>query len=156
VIRPLIATDRAPLHEALVTCGAFSEEEVVVALEVLDDGLKGGLDGDYPHLVFEKDGVVLGYVAVGRTPMTEATWHLYWICVHPAAQGMGAGQALQAAAEAFVAEHGGERIVLETSGRPDYERTRRFYLAADYTECGRITDFYKPGDDCVTYVKRVG
>jgi len=139
----------------LVTCGAFSDEEVIVALEVLDDGLKGGLDGDYPHLVCEVDGAVQGYVAVGRTPMTDTTWHLYWICVHPSAQGQGAGQALQLAAERFVAEHGGQRLVLETSGRPDYARTRHFYQAAQYTECGRITDFYKPGDDCVTYVKRL-
>ena len=42
---------------------------------------------------------------------------------------------------------------LETSGRPDYEATRRFYRAAGFTEAGRVPDFYKPGDDCVVYYK---
>lgn len=156
VIRPLVASDRAPLHDALVRCGAFSEEEVVVALEVLDDGLKGGLEGDYPHLVAEVDGVVQGYVTVGKTPMTRSTWHLYWICVHPRAQGLGVGRALQAAAEAFVVARGGERLVLETGGRPDYARTRRFYADAGYAEVGRVIDFYRPGDDCVYFCKALG
>lgn len=154
-IRPLRADDRPALHEALVACGAFNAEEVAVALEVLDDGLKGGLDGDYPHLVVEQDGVVVGYVCVGRTPMTLSTWHLYWICVHPRAQGTGAGRRLQVAAEDFVRSRGGERLALETSGRPDYERTRRFYAAAGYAEVGRIVDFYKPGDDVVFFCKRL-
>jgi SET domain-containing protein len=41
--------------------------------------------------------------------------------------------------------------VLETSGRADYARARRFYERAGYRTVGRITDFYKPGDDCVFY-----
>lgn len=154
-IRLLCPEDREPLHEALVACGAFNGEEVTVALEVLDDGLAKGPEGDYPHLVVEQDGRVDGYVCVGRTPMTQSTWHLYWICVHPRAQGTGAGRALQAAAEAWVRAHGGERLALETSGRPDYARTRQFYAAAGYAEVGRIIDFYRPGDDCVYFCKRL-
>lgn len=153
LIRELRPGDGPDLHGALVACGAFDAQEVTVALEVLADGLSGGLDGDYPHLVVELEGKARGYVCVGRTPMTRSTWHLYWICVHPEAQGTGAGRALQAAAEGFVAGRGGERLVLETSGRPDYSRTRRFYRDAGYDEVGRIADFYKPGDDCVIFCK---
>ncbi|MFN7147332.1 MAG: GNAT family N-acetyltransferase [Myxococcota bacterium] len=153
VIRPLAAADRAALDEALRRCGAFSDEEIVVANEVLDGGLEHGLDGDYPHLVAEVDGRAEGYVCVGKTPMTRGTWHLYWICVHPRAQKLGVGRALQAAAEDFVRARGGERVVLETSGRPDYARTRRFYADAGYAEVGRIVDYYKPGDDCVYFCK---
>ncbi len=155
LIRPLIPSDRAPLAEALERCGAFSDEEIAVALEVLDGGLSGGLGGDYPHLVAEEGGRVEGYVCVGRTPMTRGTWHLYWICVHPRAQKLGVGRALQAAAEDFARARGGERVVLETSGRPDYARTRRFYADAGYDEVGRIVDYYKPGDDCVYFCKRL-
>lgn len=154
-VRLLRPDDRAPLEAALRACGAFNDEEVVVALEVLDDGLAQGPEGDYPHLVVEQDGRVDGYVCVGRTPMTASTWHLYWICVHPRAQGTGAGRALQAAAEDWVRDHRGERLVLETSGRADYARTRAFYAAAGYAEVGRIVDFYKPGDDCVFFCKRL-
>jgi hypothetical protein len=45
-------------------------------------------------------------------------------------------------------------ICLETSSQGGYERTRRFYDQAGYVEEARLRDFYKPGDDRITYVKR--
>ena len=154
-IRELVDADRTAIHEILVTCGAFTEEEVRVALDVLADGLAGGLDGDYPLFAAELDGCVRGYVCVGKTPLTRGTWHEYWIGVHPAAQRHGIGQALQSHVEAFVRSRGGERLVLETSGRPAYVRTRRFYRKAGYARVGRIRDFYQPGDDCIVFSKEL-
>jgi len=125
-IRELQPGDRAAVREALVACGAFTDEEVRVALEVLDAGLTGGPDGDYPMFAAEVDGRFAGYVCVGQTPLTHSTWHLYWICVHPGLQGRGVGRALQAHSEAFVQSRGGERIVLETSATASYARARAF------------------------------
>jgi ribosomal protein S18 acetylase RimI-like enzyme len=99
------------------------------------------------------EGQVRGYVCVGKTPLTVSTWHLYWICVDPEVQGRGAGRALQSYAESFIRARGGERLVLETSGQVNYERTRRFYVRAGYSEVSRIRDFYKPGDDCIVFCK---
>lgn len=149
LVRAYRAEDREAVVAAIQSTPAFTAEEVVVALEVLD----GALSGEYPHLVVERDGVVWGYVCVGPTPMTESTWHLYWICVHPSAEGGGLGRALQAGAERFVAAGGGRRIVLETGGKPEYERQRRFYRGVGYVEVGRVPDFYCDGDDGVTFVK---
>ena len=154
-IRELVEADREAIRELLAACAAFSEEEVRVAMDVLADGLTGGLDGDYPLFAAELDGCVRGYVCVGQTPLTRGTWHEYWICVHPGAQHRGIGRALQAHAEAFVRSRGGERLVLETSGRTDYARTRRFYRKAGYRRVGRIRDFYAPGDNCVVFCKQL-
>lgn len=153
IVRAVCAADREAINRALVECGAFTEEEVRVALEVMDDGLPGGVDGDYPLFVAEVDERVCGYVCVGRAPLTRSTWYLYWICVHPAAQGHGVGRALQEYAEAFVRSRGGERLVLETSAKSSYARAREFYQQAGYSEVGRIRDFYRPGDDCLVYCK---
>ncbi|MGH9900496.1 MAG: GNAT family N-acetyltransferase [Pyrinomonadaceae bacterium] len=149
----MLEEDRDAVRDALVAGGAFTEEEVEVALVMVDEGLAGGPEGDYPLFTVEVDGRVRGYACVGRTPLTASTWHLYWICVHPAAQGAGAGRALQSHLEAFVRARGGERLVVETSGRADYERARRFYRGAGYQEVGLIRDYYKPGDDCLLYCK---
>ena len=154
-IRELVEADREAIREILVSCAAFTAEEVRVALDVLADGIAGGLDGDYPLFAAELNGCVRGYVCVGKTPLTRGTWHEYWIGVHPAAQSRGIGQALQAHAEAFVRSRGGERLALETSGRPAYARTRRFYRKAGYRRVGRIRDFYQPGDDCVVFCKEL-
>ena len=155
IIRPLASGDREAIHTMLQKCGAFNDEEVRVAMDVLDAGLAGGLDGDYPLFAAELDGAVCGYVCVGKTPLTRGTWHEYWLCVDPAFQRSGIGGKLQAHAEAFVRSRGGERLVLETSGRPDYERTRRFYGSAGYHPVGCIRDFYQPGDDCVVFCKEL-
>ena len=147
--RPLVAADRDAVHEALVACGVFTDEEVRVALDVLASGLAG----DYTLFAAELAGTVRGYVCISPTPLTLDTWHLYWICVHPSAQHAGVGRALQSHAEAFVRTHGGARLVLETSGTPRYVRARAFYERAGYVVAGRIPDFYRPGDDCVVYTK---
>jgi len=152
-VRPLAQEDCAAIREMLVDCQAFSPEEVRVALEMVEAGLLGGLEGDYPLFVAELDGRACGYVCIGRTPLTLSTWHLYWICVHPHAQGRGLGQALQRHVEEFIRARGGERLVVETSGRPDYERPRRFYERAGYHALGRIPDYYKSKDDCIFYCK---
>ena len=149
IARELSAGDRAAVREALVECGAFSEEEVRVAMDMVESGLQG----DYSLPAIEMDGKVRGYACIGRAPLTVASWYIYWICVHPSMQGTGVGRRLQSHIEQLVCEAGGNRLVLETSGRADYERTRRFYRCAGFTEAGRIPDFYKPGDDCVVYFK---
>jgi ribosomal protein S18 acetylase RimI-like enzyme len=145
----MTASDREAVRAALVECAAFSDEEVRVAMEMVESGLAG----DYTLIAIETDGTFRGYACIGQAPLTLASWYIYWICVHPSAQGMGVGRRLQAQIELVVREAGGERLVLETSGRADYERTRRFYHNAGFIESGRIPEFYKPGDDCVVYSK---
>ena len=44
-VRALRPGDRAAAGEALVACGAFTDEEVRVALEVLDAGVEAGSTG---------------------------------------------------------------------------------------------------------------
>jgi ribosomal protein S18 acetylase RimI-like enzyme len=107
----------------------------------------------YSVVVAELQAEVAGYACLGPTPLTESTWHLYWLCVHPSVQGQGVGQALQTHAEELVRARGGARLVVETSGRPDYERARRFYERAGYRLAGRIPNYYRLGDDCLFYCK---
>jgi ribosomal protein S18 acetylase RimI-like enzyme len=149
IVRELRAADVPAVRAALVDCGAFNEEEIRVAMEMVESGLQG----DYLLPAIEVDGELRGYACVGRAPLTLTAWYIYWICVHPSAQGTGVGRRLQSHIELLVQKAGGTRLVLETSGRPDYERARRFYRLAGFTEAGRIPDFYKPGDDCVVYFK---
>jgi ribosomal protein S18 acetylase RimI-like enzyme len=151
-IREALAADRSAVERMLRDCAAFNAEEVRVALELFDEGPSGG----YALLVAEADDAVRGYVCVGQAPLTESTWYVYWICVHPSAQRRGVGQALQHEAEELVRRQGGERLVLETSGRADYHRSRQFYESAGYRSVGRIDDFYRRGDDAIIYVKYLG
>lgn len=149
IVRDLVPDDREAVREALIECGAFSPEEVKVALDMVESGL----NGDYSLPAIETEGQVRGYACIGKATLTAGAWYVYWICVHPSFQGRGIGRRLQERIEEVVRAAGGDRLVVETSGRADYERTRCFYREAGFAVAGRIPGFYKPGDDCVIYCK---
>ncbi|WP_373045804.1 GNAT family N-acetyltransferase [Vulgatibacter sp.] len=110
---------------------------------------------DYKLLVAEVDGALAGYVLYGPTPMTEATFDLYWIASDPAFRGKGAGSRLVVAMEAEVLRRGGCQVRIETSSLGEYAATRAFYDRHRYHEASRLPDFYKAGDDLVTLYKRL-
>ena len=157
-LRPLRRADREPLRELLQATGAFHEEELAVALELIDLGLQPG-GGGYRFLVAEEQaadqaGAVLGYACWGETPMARGVFDLYWIAVDPRSQQHGVGRRLLAAAEADVRASGGRMLLIETGGKPSYAPQRAFYLACGYTEIARVPDFYRPGDDKLIYCRR--
>jgi ribosomal protein S18 acetylase RimI-like enzyme len=96
---------------------------------------------------------VVGYLTYGPTPLTEGTYDLYWMAVATGEQGRGYGRELVDWLEKAVRDAAGRIILIETSSQPKYEKTRRFYVGLDYKEVSRIPDFYRKGDDRVTYVK---
>ncbi len=155
LIRPMLdAADRDALREVIRATDMFTAEEEKVAVELMDTFLEQPCQSDYIVDVLEDDaGRPAGYVCYGPTPMTEGTFDLYWIAVHPAAQHRGYGKALVAQVENTVKQKKGRVIVIETSSQDKYKPTRQFYLRAGYTECARIRDFYRPGDDRVIYCK---
>ncbi len=70
-------------------------------------------------------------------------------------RGRGIGVQLLREAERRIAKAGGRRIYVETSSRPLYEPTRRFYLKAAYTVEATLVDFYAPGDAKVIFVREI-
>ncbi|MCX5999255.1 MAG: GNAT family N-acetyltransferase [Chloroflexi bacterium] len=129
--------------------------EVDIAQELIDCYLEQGDASGYHVRVSEADGAVVGYVCYGWTPLTQGTWDIYWIAVAPSEKGRGIGKALMAHAEAEIGKARGRLILVETSSKPSYERTRNFYNSQGYQLITSIPDFYCPGDDKLTLQKRL-
>ncbi len=154
VVRPLVAADRIPLEGILRRTGVFSDEEVGVAMELIDSVLGKPDQRDYViHTAAGAENEALGYYCIGQTPMTAGTWDLYWIAVDPEHHGMDIGKALLLHAEEFAAGKGGTLMIAETSSKPSYDGTNRFYLRNGYSEVARIRNYYTQGDDLVVYGK---
>ena len=151
MLRPLTVADRSNVEALLTASRAFNEEEVRVALDMVD----AGLAGDYDLLAIEAGARLAGYACFGPAPLTLSSWYLYWVCVDRSSQGRGLGRTLQAAVEAAILAKGGARLIVETSGRADYAGARRFYTKAGFRPAGRIIDFYAPNDDCLILYKRL-
>ena len=50
----------------------------------------------------------------------------------------------------------GRFLLVETSGLPEFEDTRRFYRTRGYGEEARIRDFYTSGEDKVIFRRALG
>lgn len=153
-MRELKTSDLPELHRILIDTAAFTAAEVECAMELLEIVLKDETQKDYIVAVAENEGRVAGYVLWGPVPLTEGTYDIYWIATDPSVQGKGLGRQLLFHAEDCARTQGGRLVCLETSSQGSYERTRRFYDQAGYVEESRIRDFYRIGDDRITYVKR--
>lgn len=150
----MMREDRRAVLDIVQTTEMFTPDEVAVAGELIDVYLDQPQQRDYCLVVAEnEDGRVVGYMSYGPTPLTEGTYDLYWMAVAKGEQGRGYGRELVSWLEKTVREAAGRMILIETSSQPKYEKTRRFYAGLNYKEVSRIPDFYRSGDDCITYVK---
>lgn len=148
-----VEADRGSIRSILGQSGFFNEEEVEIGVSLIDEYLKAGERSDYHFLFAEEGGCVVGYTCYGPIPGTLVSWDLYWIAVDVNLQKRGVGQQLLSLTEARIKEMGGRRVYVETSSRPLYEPTRRFYERAGYREEARLAQYYAPDDDKVLYVK---
>ena len=159
-IRPLAAPDRERIAQIVHDVGNFSAAEIETALELIDEWLGMGEASGYLTWVVEDresprdaGSRVMGYVCYGPTPLTESTYDLYWIAVDPRAQRGGYGRALLTFAEADVEVRGGRLLLIETASHDAYAATIRFYERAGYDLLSRIPNYYKMGDDKLTFGK---
>jgi ribosomal protein S18 acetylase RimI-like enzyme len=151
----MVASDKAPLMQILKQISEFERGEIDIAEEVIDIYLKDPINSGYYILVAEYDSSLAGYIEYGDTPLTKGTWDIYWMAVEPQQQGKGIGKVLIAAAESDIKKRQGRLILIETSSKPQYEKTRSFHIARGYTLTCRIVDFYSPGDDLLIFEKRL-
>jgi GNAT superfamily N-acetyltransferase len=155
---------RARLSSILVSTGAFSTDEIGVALELFDAVIPSEVEesalpqfdagADYEFVGAFVNDDLIGYACFGPTPATDGTYDLYWLAVDSAAQGRGAGRALVRWVEQELGRRGARLLVVETSSRADYEDTRSFYMRSGYVEAARVKDFYAPSDDRIIFTTR--
>jgi ribosomal protein S18 acetylase RimI-like enzyme len=131
----------------------FRPDEVSCAIELLDAALAQAEGNTYEVLVADDGGRVVGYVCFGQTPMTESTFDLYWLVVSAAERGKGLGRALVAGFEDHLRQRGARTIRVETSSLEGQGGASRFYETTGYRRVGVIPDFYRAGDDLLTFAK---
>ncbi len=158
-IRPVTAADRRGLDAVLRSDTTFRADEIAVALELVDAAI--ARTDDYCVQVAELAGApaltgeVAGYVCYGPTPMTAATYDLYWLVAHQAARGQGVAGALLAQMERDLVARRATAIRVETSEQESHGAARRLYARHDYPEAARLADFYGPGDALILYYKKL-
>ncbi len=147
-IRPVTSDDGGALKALIDAVGLFPSD-------MLDGMMAGYFNGDAASgfwlTLDDGSPVAVAYYAPER--MTQGTWNLYLIAVHPDRQGQGRGAALLRHVEQVLAARGERVLLVETSGLPSFERTRTFYHKCGYEQEARIREFYQAGEDKVIFRK---
>ena len=63
----------------------FRDDEVEIAVELVQERLTRGAASGYEFLFGEHRGEVIGYTCFGPIPATQSSYDLYWIAVSPRA-----------------------------------------------------------------------
>ena len=157
MIPPLQLKDKEALFRIINSIQLFSDEEKIVAKELLEEVLYNKFQDYYNVFVYENeiDGKVHGYHCTGKRTMTEGVFDMYWIAVDPNYHNKGIGKLLINHAEKFVKEKKGNLILAETSSKDSYKSTRAFYKANNYESLAEIKDFYKKDDNLIIFGKYI-
>jgi GNAT superfamily N-acetyltransferase len=139
----------------LAAVKALIEANELFPPDLLDDMtapyFAGAANGEF--WLTDDDGGPVGIAYCAPERMTEGTWNLLLITVHPDRQGQGRGTAFLSHVEHALAQRGERVLLVETSGLPGFERTRTFYRNNGYTEEARIRDYYQAGEDKIVFHK---
>jgi ribosomal protein S18 acetylase RimI-like enzyme len=154
--RELRAGDREPLRQLLANISVFNQEDQDLALELIDCALNNPAQKDYQFVLAWEGPDLCGYACYGPTALTDRTYDLYWIAVDDRFAGQGIGSQIMKNVEGILQQANGRMIVIETSSLQTYGSTRAFYLKHGYHLAEQITDFFRSGEDRVTYTKMIG
>ena len=152
MIRPTTPDDTTALINLADATGLFPPSGLELLRQMLTDSLGKNSDTE-PFWITDDDNGLVGVAYCEPERMTDRTWNLQLIAIHPSRQGQGRGAKLLGYVEQALMMRGGRMLLVETSGLPDCERTQRFYVKCGYEEEARIRDFYATGDDKVVFRK---
>ena len=99
----------------------------------------------------EIENRVVGYTCYGRIPAT--TGYIFTGSSLPKIYRGWALKMLMAETENRIYQNGGRQIYAETSSRPQYAPTHKFYESCGYVKEAFLKDFYSDGDGKIIYAK---
>jgi len=147
-------TDIAAVRKLVTDTGLFSNAEIDIAGELVEETLARGSDSGYEFVFVEAADQLVAYSCYGPIPGTQSSYDLYWIAVTPQQQGKGLGKKLLQHTEKLVEAKKATQLYVETSGQVQYAPTRAFYEHMGYGLEAKLADFYSVGDDKYIYLKR--
>ena len=147
-IRP-VTPDDLPALKAVIDANELFPSDMLD--EMILDYFTNEESNDYWFTYDDGKPVAIAYCAPER--MTEGTWNLYLIAVHPDFQKEGRGVALLRHIEQKLASRGERILLVETSGLESFEGTREFYCKCGYEKEATIREFYQAGEDKIVFRK---
>ncbi|NJM76374.1 MAG: GNAT family N-acetyltransferase [Acaryochloridaceae cyanobacterium RU_4_10] len=152
MIRLATPDDKTALIALADSIGLFEPEQLEELHQMLVDSF--GKEGDtHPFWVADDDNGLVGLAYCEPERMTDGTWNLQLIAIHPTRQRQRRGAKLLHFVEQALIGRGARVLLVETSGTPDFEYVRAFYRKNGFDEEARIREFYAKGADKIVFRK---
>lgn len=154
-IRTIIGDDRKHIERMLITKKVFNQDEIDLALELIDQTLAQPQKDDYTILCACQDEarIVAGYICFGPIPLAEGCYDIYWILVDNKFSRRGIGTELLQTMEEQLLHQNARRVYIDTSSTTPYLPARKFYEKHGFWIDCVLENFYREGDDKIIYVK---
>lgn len=154
-IRPVCPADTPSLVVLSGSSGLFKTDELGAIQEMLDDYHATKVGCGHKILTYEEDGTLLGIAYFCPKEFTDRVWELLMIAVDASRHRQGIGSQMLQAVEDAVRTENGRLLLIETSDKSSFERTRQFYRKHEYSEVARIPDYFSDGDGKASFIKRM-
>jgi GNAT superfamily N-acetyltransferase len=154
ISKDISVDERKSIGDILRSTGFFYDFEIEIALALVDDTITYGSDiCGYHWMKIYDETELVAFANYVKNSFSVHSWDLYWIAVHQNSRHKKLGSALLKAVEDDVRNMGGKILWLDTSGRPLYAPTEKFYVKNGYKLKASLPDFYAPGDPKQIYSK---
>lgn len=153
-IREAEPTDRAAIRALAIDNRMFQPDDMGDFDRTLDGAFDGTLDDHRWLVAIDDTDHIIGAAYYAPEPFADRLWNLYFLASRPDGHRSGAGTALVQRVEHDLQRQGeaaARILIVETSSLDAYRPARTFYARAGFREEARITDFYGPGDDKITF-----
>ena len=148
-ISPVTASDLEAIKPILDATELFPSDMLE---DMIEPFLSDGECTDY-WFAYHRDNRLLGFLFCEQERITLSTWNVLAIAVDPDFQSQGIGEALMTHIEQTLKAAEQSLLLVETSGFPQYDRTRAFYERIGYDREAEIRDYYEPGENKVIFSK---
>ena len=155
MIRPVAPADSLALVALSGGSGLFRPEELDAIQGMLDAYHATNAANGHRILTCEEGGTPVGIAYFAPKEFTDRVWELLMIAVDAPRQRQGIGSRMLLAVEDAVRAADGRLLLIETSSKTSFERTRQFYRKHGYAEVAQIPDFFADGDGKASFVKRM-
>ncbi|HBI80949.1 MAG TPA: N-acetyltransferase [Bacteroidales bacterium] len=145
--------DPENVREIVSSSGFFHDYEIPVAVELVQERIDKGESSGYHFVFADINGQTISYACFGPIPCTKNSYDLYWIATKNEFRGKGVGKVVLNEAERLIKKLGGKTIYIETSSKPLYIPTRKFYISNGYKVEAQLKDFYDINDDKIIFSK---
>ncbi|VTR97434.1 GNAT family N-acetyltransferase [Tuwongella immobilis] len=153
MIRATLPDDHDAVIDIAIAAGLVPAEYSAGLSDVFHQSLSGTSDSEQLWLTFVAESHPVGVAYVAPERWADGVWNMLMIAVRPHTQRHGIGQQLVAAIEARLQDRGARILIADTSGLPEFVGARSFYHRCGFHEEARIRDYWKVGDDKITFRK---